>query len=65
MSFSRKAFTESPKDGMAAHGLRKEEGDVHKIIRFILLFAQLQAEADLGRPTRLSLTLGSWSKFHA
>jgi len=38
-SFSRKAFTKSPKDGMAAHGLRKEEGDVHKIIRFILLFA--------------------------
>lgn len=47
MSFSRKAFTESPKDGMAAHGLRKEGGDVHKIIRFILLFAQLQAEAHL------------------
>ena len=26
MSFSRKAFTKSPKDGMAAHELRKEEG---------------------------------------
>lgn len=49
---------------MAVHGLREEEG-VHKIIRFILLFAQLQAEADLGKPTRLSLTLGSWRKFHA
>ena len=26
-SFSRKAFTKSPKDGMAAHELRKKEGD--------------------------------------